>query len=61
MKKYLEFEKVIISNYKRGLMNFDEATHSIVGYLECMVDMGVIEEDRKYEEIRIATKKLLEV
>lgn len=61
MKKYLEYEKSIVNLYKRGLMNFDEASHSISAYLECLTDIGIIEEDRKHEEIRIATKKLLEV
>lgn len=61
MKKYLEYEKTIVNLYKRGLMNFDEASCSISGYLDCLADMGIIEEDRKHEEIRIATKKLLEV
>ena len=61
MKKYLEYEKTIFNLYKIGFMNFDEASNSIIGYLDCIVDMGIIEEDIKNEEIRIAIKKLLEV
>lgn len=60
MKKYLVFEKQTINNYKRDLINFNTAHSALTGYLICLKDMGIIEEDRMQEEVQIATKKLID-
>ena len=61
MKRYLEFEKSVLATYKRGLVNFDEAENKLFGYLKCMVDMEVLEQDRASEEFQISVKKLIEL
>ncbi len=60
MKNYMKFEKSVINTYRRGLINFDEASNKLFGYIKCMVDMEIIESDRAEEEMNIATKKLLD-
>lgn len=60
MKKYLVFEKQTINNYKRDLIDFKTAHSALTGYLICLKDMGIMEEDRMQEEVQIVTKKLIE-
>lgn len=59
MKKYVEFEKQTINQYKRGLISFDTCAGTLRGYLECMVDMGVLDSDRLKEEYTISMSKVL--
>ena len=61
MRKYLEFEKAVLATYRRRLISFDEAENKLFGYLKCMVDMKVIEQDRASEEFQLALKKLFEL
>ena len=61
MRKYLEFEKSVLATYRRGFISFDEAENKLFGYLKCMVDMKVIEQDRASEEFQISVKKLFEM
>lgn len=59
MVKYVEFENSVLATYRRGFISFDEAENELFGYLKCMVDMKVIEQDRASEEFQISVKKLL--
>lgn len=61
MRKYLEFEKSVLATYRRCLISFDEAENKLFGYLKCMVDMKVIEQDRASEEFQISVKKIFEM
>lgn len=61
MKNYLVFEKEVLATYRRGLVSFEEAESKLFGYLRCMIDMEVIEQDRAIEEFRMTVKKLLVV
>lgn len=61
MKNYLVFEKEVLATYRRGLVSFEEAENKLFGYLKCMIDMEVIEQDRAIEELRMTVKKLLYV
>ena len=45
MVKYFVFESVVLTSYRRGLVEFQEALGQLEGYLKCMVDIGVIEQD----------------
>lgn len=60
MKGYMRFEKSVVNTYRRGLIDFDEAINKLFGYIQCMVDMEIIESDRATEEMNIATKKMLD-
>lgn len=59
MRKYLEREASLIKGFKRGLLSASEVINSCVGYLQCLVDLGELPEDRLSEEIEIMTKKVL--
>lgn len=59
MRKYLERETSLIKAYKRGLLSASEVINSCIGYLQCLVDLGELHEDRLSEEIEIMTKKVL--
>lgn len=59
MKNYLVFEKEVLATYRRELVSFGEAENKLFGYLKCMIDMEVIEQDRAIEEFRMSVKKLL--
>lgn len=61
MVKYYMFESKTLSAYKRGLIEFQDALGQLVGYLRCMVDIGVIEQDRATEELQVVTKKLFDI
>lgn len=61
MVKYLEFESMVLATYRRGLVSFDEAENKLFGYLKCMTDMEVIEQDRASEEFQMTVKKLLDI
>ena len=61
MKKYLEFEKAIICEYKRGLRTFEESYSALRGYLNSMEEIGILDIDRLSEEYTISFEKLLEV
>ena len=60
MVKYFVFESSVLTSYRRDLINFDVAQSELIGYLKCMFDMGVIEQDRMSEEVERVTKRLLD-
>lgn len=59
MKNLMKFENLTLSNYKRGLIDFNTALTNVSGYIICMVDMEVIEKDRATEEYTLFVKKLM--
>ena len=59
MVKYYKFESEILSEYIRGLIEFQDVLGQLAGYLRCMSDLGVIEQDRATEEMQMVTKRLL--
>lgn len=61
MIKYCEFESMVLATYRRGLVSFEEAENKLFGYLKCMTDMEIIEQDRASEDFQIAVKKLLDI
>ena len=61
MKKYVEFEKNIINQVKRGLITQSEAFDIISGYLSAMVDFEILPSDRASDEYIITCKKILEI
>lgn len=61
MAKYCEFEIMVLATYRRELIGFDVAQSELVGYLKCMADMGVIEQDRMSEEIGRITQELIDI
>lgn len=61
MVKYYKFESMVLVTYRRGLVSFEEAENKLFGYLKCMADMEVIEQDRASEEFQMAVKKLLDI
>lgn len=60
MKNLMKVEERTINSLKRELTNFEEAQSYLFGYIQCMVDMGYITEDRGTEEIDRTTRRLLE-
>ena len=50
MKNLMKEEQKTINNLNRGLINYTEAQNYLFGYIQCMVDMQVIEKDRASEE-----------
>lgn len=60
MKNFMKEEQKTINNLKRGLINYTEAQNYLFGYIQCMVDMQVIEKDRASEEKNRIVKRLLE-
>ena len=61
MVKYYMFESEVLSEYKRGLIEFQDALGQLVGYLRCLSDVGKIEKDRATEELQMVTKKLFDI
>lgn len=61
MTNYTRFEKQQVVLVQKGLQTWNEALCRCAGYLQCMVDIGVITEDRKSEEYMVAYKKIVGV
>lgn len=61
MKEYVEFESDIIKLVKRGLMEQEEAIDRCMGYLNAMVDFGILPECRLSDEITITARNILEI
>lgn len=61
MKKYVEFETKILKWVQIGLLTQCEAVCKVQGYLQAMVDFGELSEDRYSMELRITTKKILQI
>ena len=61
MKKYAEYERDMILLVKMGLQSQMSAIDRCSAYLRAMVDFNIISEDRLSEELRITTKKILEI
>lgn len=61
MVKYYKFESMVLATYRRGLIEFQDALGQLVGYLRCMVDFGVIEQDRATEELQMVAKRLFDI
>lgn len=61
MKEYVEFESNVIKFVKRGLMEQEEAIGRCIGYLNAMVDFGILPECRLSDEITITVRKILEI
>ena len=59
MRKYVDFEKMTIAKYNRGLINFEQAESYLYGYLKCLVDMQELDRERLGEEFTISVNKLL--
>ena len=59
MRKYVEFEKMTIAKYNRGLINFEQAESYLYGYLKCLIDMQELDKERLDEEFTISVNKLL--
>lgn len=59
MRKYVEFEKMTIAKYRRGLINFEQAESYLYGYLKCLIDMQELDKERLDEEFTISVNKLL--
>lgn len=59
MKKYLIRKASMINGVKRGLLKSGEVINSLIGYLQCMVDLGELSEDRLSDEITMMTKEVL--
>lgn len=59
MKNLMKFENLTLSNYKRGLIDFNTALANVSGYIICMTDMEVIEKDRATEEYTLFVKMLM--
>lgn len=60
MVNLMKVEGRTINGLKRGLITFEEAQSYLFGYIQCMVDMGYITEDRGTEEMNRIVKRLLE-
>ena len=60
MKNLMREEQKTINNLKRGLINYTEAQNYLFGYIQCMVNMQVIEKGRAGEERNRIVKRLLE-
>lgn len=60
MKNLMKVEEKTVNSLKRGLITFEEAHSCLFGYIQCMVDMGYITEDRGTEEMNRIVKRLLE-
>lgn len=61
MKEYVEFESDIIKLVKRGLMEQEEAISRCIGYLNAMVDFGILPQCRLSDEITITVRKILKI
>lgn len=46
---------------QRGLLTQSEAVIKVQGYLQAMVDLGMLSEDRRSDELRTITKKILQI
>lgn len=60
MKNLMKVEERTINSLKRGLITFEESQSYLFGYIQCMIDMGYITEDRGTEEMNRIVKRLLE-
>lgn len=60
MVNLMKMEEEIVNSLKRELTTFEEAQSYFFGYIQCMVDMGYITEDRGTEEMNRIVKRLLE-
>lgn len=60
MKNLMKVEERTINSLKRELTTFEEAQSYLFGYIQCMVNMGCITEDRGTEEMNRITIRLLE-
>ena len=60
MVNLMKVEERTINSLKRELTTFEEAQSYLFGYIQCMVDMGYITEDRGTEEMNRITRRLLE-
>lgn len=60
MKNLMKMETKVFNSLKRELTTFEEAQSYLFGYIQCMVDMGYITEDRGTEEMNRIVKRLLE-
>lgn len=60
MVNLMRVEERTINSLKRELTTFEEAQSYLFGYIQCMVDMGYITEDRGTEEMNRIVKRLLE-
>lgn len=61
MKKYVEFETKILKWVQRGLLTQCEAVTKVQGYLQAMVDFGILPEDRLSDELSITVKKIFSI
>lgn len=61
MKKYAEYEAMMMKMVRRGLQTQLEAIDKCMAYLQAMVDFDVLPEDRLQDEIRIAARKILDI
>lgn len=60
MVNLMKMEEKTVNSLKRGLITFEEAHSCLFGYIRCMIDVGIITEDRGAEEINRITRRLLE-
>lgn len=60
MVNLMKMEEKTVDSLKRGLITFEEAYSCLFGYIRCMIDVGIITEDRGAEEINRITRRLLE-
>lgn len=60
MREYAIFESEILSQYKRGLINTEEAITSVTSYIRCMEDMKILEVARGTEEVGLFVKRIIE-
>lgn len=60
MKNLMKVEEETINSLRRGLITFEEAKSYLFGYVQCMVDMEYITEDRGTEEMNRIVRRLLE-
>lgn len=59
MTNYMRFEKQQAISVRKGLQTWGEALCRCAGYLQCMVDMGVMTEDRKTEEYAMMYERIV--
>ena len=59
MTNYMRFEKQQVVLVQKGLQTWNEALCRCAGYLQCMVDIGVITEDRKSEEYVMTYERIV--
>lgn len=60
MVNLMKMEEKTVNSLKRSLITFEEAHSCLFGYIRCMIDAGIITEDRGTEEMNRITIRLLE-